>query len=97
MKKTLRFVGTFAEVGGKRLDRFGQVVEFDESITRDAVLGGVALIPADRFDEIGFTPEEISAFAMPVTHDAAPPEFLEKKLLAILAYEVEREAMKEKA
>jgi hypothetical protein len=91
----MRFAGSVAEVGGKRFDRFGQVVELPEDLIRDAMLGGVALVTPEDFEIAGFTPEELKNFSVPSTHERAPAEFVEKKKLVVAAYCDALEKLKE--
>ncbi len=46
---------------GIRLSRFGQRVELPEPIAEETKRpGGLPMIPADRFDELGFTEAELA-------------------------------------
>jgi hypothetical protein len=79
--KSYRFVGTLADVGGVRLDRFGQKVQLPAADAKHE--RGPAVIPEERFAEIGFTDEELEKYAYPGPRTDAPSEF-QKKLKAAL-------------
>lgn len=79
--KSYRFVGTLADVGGVRLDRFGQKVQLPAADAKHE--RGPAVIPEEEFERIGFTEEELTKFAFPGPRSEAPPEF-QKKINAAL-------------
>lgn len=66
------FVGASCVIHGvSELNRFGQRVvlsvdsESEAASVRSMVLGGACLIPASKFDEIGFTEEELRLYHSP--------------------------------
>jgi hypothetical protein len=83
---TFVFVGAFSEVlgAGIKLDRFGQRVELPPDLADETKLdGGLPCIPAESFDALGFTAEELRKYAKAATHENAPAEFLAKKKQAL--------------
>lgn len=90
-----RFLGTECSVldRGIKLDRFGQAVDVDEDLARIMILGNAAIIPEKDFQEIGFTAEELSRFALVWTHSEAPESFLAKKRAALIRYTEIRQAL----
>lgn len=84
---TYVFLGTYTEIyGHARLTDFGQRVDLPEEIAKDAIAGDCAMIPAEEFDAIGFTPDELRKFAKASSHGNAPAEFLEKKKQALVKF-----------
>ena len=84
--KSFVFLGAFSEVlgAGIKLTRFGQRVELPPDIAAETKRGGgLIAIPADRFDALGFTPDELQKFGPAATHANAPAEFLAKKRKAL--------------
>lgn len=76
-----RFIGAESEVGPHLLKRLGQEIELPADIAVD-VMTKCPLLPASEFAEIGFTPDELKAYATPGAQMSAPPEFHEKLTLA---------------
>lgn len=74
--KSYRFVGTLADVGGVRLDKFGQKIDLPAADAKHE--RGPAVIPAEKFEEIGFTEDELQKYAYPGPRSEAPKSFQEK-------------------
>lgn len=80
---TFVFCGSQSVIGGVvELKAFGQRVELEESIARDAIVGGCSLLPAEEFDAIGFTDAELKRFGDVHARASAPAEFVDKMRLA---------------
>lgn len=78
-----RFVGSYAEVSGQKLERFGQKVELDQAEGEFQVSRqNVALLPDALFTKAGFTDAELAAHPSTGVHSLAPPEFLKKRATA---------------
>jgi hypothetical protein len=56
------FVGSESDLDGKKLSRLGQKITLTDEVAKIAVLGCVALLPAETFEEIGFTEQELSLY-----------------------------------
>ena len=83
---TFVFLGAHSEVlgAGIKLTRFGERVELPPEIADETkVAGGLPCIPADQFDAIGFTADELRKYGPTAAHGSAPPEFLAKKVQAL--------------
>ena len=83
---TFVFLGAYSEVlgAGIKLTRFGQRVELPPDLADETkVAGGLPCIPAEQFDAIGFTAEELQKYWPAASHENAPPEFLAKKTQAL--------------
>ena len=83
---TFVFLGAYSEVlgAGIKLTRFGQRVDLPPDLADETkVAGGLPCIPAEQFDAIGFTPDELQKYWAAATHENAPPEFLGKKAQAL--------------
>lgn len=81
--KSYRFVGTQADIGGVRLSRFGQKIDLPAADAKHE--RGPAVIPAERFDEIGFTEEELAKYALSGPRSEAPKSFQDKLRAALEA------------
>ena len=93
----LRFIGTRLEVVGfNPLDQFGQAVTLPDPLGRELLepvpgfgvdQRSAPLLTEAEFESIGFTPDELKAYADIGTHADAPAAFLAKKkaALALLA------------
>lgn len=80
---TFVFCGSQSVIGGVvELKAFGQRVDLEEGIARDAIIGGCPLLPVEEFDAIGFTDAELKRFGDVHARAAAPAEFVEKARLA---------------
>ena len=83
-----RFVGTTCAIGDiAGLREFGEAVDLDATLAKD-IIGhprGAALLPEPTFAEIGFTADELAAYATPGSHADAPPAFQAKKSAALIA------------
>jgi hypothetical protein len=77
-----RFVGTRAEVGSVELELFGAKIDLSQEDADANRKGGLAIIPDDIFEEIGFTPEELRLYGMTGQQIGAPPDFLKRVELA---------------
>jgi hypothetical protein len=80
---TLKFIGTEAEIGGKKLTALGQEFDLPAAEAKDAILGAgaetgyagaVAALPADQFDALGFTDAELKRYAYPGARERAPED-----------------------
>ena len=83
---TFVFLGAYSEVlgAGIKLTRFGQRVDLPPEIADETkVAGGLPCIPAEQFDALGFTPDELRKYCPVAAHENAPPEFLAKKAQAL--------------
>ena len=78
-----RFIGTLAEFGGEKLEYFGQPVQLDEATAKHP--RGPAVIPAETFEAIGFSEEELNKYRLPGPRTEATPEFQAKYRAAIAA------------
>lgn len=82
-----RFVGSHSEMGDKKLTKFGQTIELSESEGPLAIgthnAPGPPLLPAEEFDAIGFTEQELSLYSDPYTHSVANEAFQAKKRKAL--------------
>jgi hypothetical protein len=76
------FVGTHSYVGTIELSRFGQRVELPDGVARTAIAGGCALLPAEEFETIGFTAEEVERHPYPGDWESAPAELIAKRCAA---------------
>jgi len=83
-----RFVGSYCEIdnGRIKLDRFGQRVELGDDVADTVIRGGGAILPEEDFERLGFTAEELAAYAYPGQQESAPEGFKEKRNAAHLAY-----------
>jgi hypothetical protein len=62
---TLRFIGTEADVHGKKLERFGQAIELDETAAAAAITSNIPILPDGDFARCQFTPKELERYAYP--------------------------------
>jgi hypothetical protein len=78
------------------LTKFGQTVNLPDEVADQAVLDGVSLLTPEEFSACGFTPDELSRWALPETHrdDVIDPAFFAKKKQAWLAVHAKREHLK---
>jgi hypothetical protein len=89
------FVGSECELGGTKLNRLGQQVTLADDVAKHAVLGGSQLLPADRFEQVGFTEQELSLYPYPGQQTTAPEVFktkLKAAWVAVAEYKNELEA-----
>ncbi len=56
------YVGSESDLDGKKLSRLGQKITLTDDVAKIAVLGGVALLPAEQFEALGFTEQELSLY-----------------------------------
>lgn len=79
--QTYRFVGTSANIFdyGGELSRFGQTVELEPAIAEHFIAHGVALLPSEIFDSIGFTDLELRTYFHVNVHGGADDAFLAKR------------------
>ena len=70
----LKFAGTEADFGNVKLNQFGQVFEVKASEVKELLLGAgpdagfagaINALPADQFDAIGFSDNELASIADP--------------------------------
>ncbi|MCC6591606.1 MAG: hypothetical protein IT168_33275 [Bryobacterales bacterium] len=73
--RKFRFVGTTAEIGDRRLTRLGEEVVLSAEDARQALDGGVALLPEAMFNSVGFTEQELSIYAWPGQRIDTPEAF----------------------
>ena len=64
-RQLFRFVGSECEIGGVRLDRFGQRVELDLDFAPVAIRGGAALLTQEQFHSLGFSEEDLKVWGSP--------------------------------
>jgi hypothetical protein len=80
------FLGGVSEVlgAGIKLTRFGQRIELPPEIAEETKKqGGIPAIPAEQFDALGFTPQELEKYGPAAAMANAPPEFWAKKRKAL--------------
>lgn len=88
---TYRFVGVSACIGSRELTQFGQKILLTDEQYATAVAGGAALISDEKFQEIGFTDDELRRYAFTGSWSRATSEFQEKRAAAVAAlYEIRR-------
>jgi hypothetical protein len=65
-----RFVGREVEIGGRRL-WFGEPITLSDTAAEDMIAGrsAVKLLPAEDFEKLKFTPEELSKYKTPTSRD----------------------------
>jgi hypothetical protein len=83
---TVVFLGAYSEVlgAGIKLTRFGQRVDLPPEIAEETKHPrGLPCIPAEDFDKIGFTADELKRYGVADSHANAPAEFLAKKQQAL--------------
>lgn len=80
-KKEYKYFGALTVIEETaKLDHLGQSVKLEESFARHiAEHGGACILPADTFDSIGFTSDEIQAFPTPADAYNAPEAFQHKR------------------
>lgn len=98
-----RFIGLESQIGVTKLNRFGQRFEVAEELFDDARKGGVALLDEDDFNNLEFSPREISIWGSPFIseHDMPADEveakeklaFFEKKRTAIDLFIAQRHTL----
>lgn len=77
-----RYVGgAEAEIwdSGFKFTKFGQLVEMPDDMAAIAKAGKISIIPAEEFDKLGFTPEDLKKFTRFESHRSAPIDFIEKR------------------
>jgi Na+/H+ antiporter NhaA len=85
--KNYIFVGLECEIHGVgRLSRFGQRITLSDEMAAHVAAGGGAIIPADTFEAIGFTADELAAYAIPAARNSAPDETKAKFKAAAVAF-----------
>lgn len=90
------FVGSYCEIDGGRikLERFGQRIELPDEVAETVVKGGGAILPEAKFQEIGFTEQELSLYAYPGQRAGAPEVFNQKVAAAHREFCLYREQVK---
>lgn len=68
------------------LDRLGQSVWLEPDVALDAARGGLAIIPAEDYNRIGFTAQEERDFSTPADVTKAPHEHHLKRDAALQAF-----------
>lgn len=95
MKTKYRFLGTASEIiGVASLKEFGQEVELDPAVAEPLIASdrGPMLIPSDRFEGIGFDPEDLKRYRYPGPRSEAPEQFQGKYRESLIAlHEYRRE------
>lgn len=66
-----RFVGTTLDIGDRRLTRLGEKITLDSDM-------GAPLITEEAFQSVGFTEDELKAYATPGQRAEMPSEFASK-------------------
>jgi hypothetical protein len=86
---TYRFLGLSTEIGEIKLTKFGQAIELPDELARQVIgsheSGGAAILPNTEFEELGFTEQELSLYASPISHGQANESFHGKKKKGLLA------------
>lgn len=82
MAKYIFVGGSDSMCGGTAMKSFGQAIELTEEQAEEAMRGGCALLPADQFNSIGFTPDELKKYPTAGYQINAPKPFLEKRQAA---------------
>jgi len=72
------FVGTYTEIGERRLTKFGEEILLSDEEARNAIAGGAPLVEASAFEKLGFTEQELVTYAYPGARIDAPESFIEK-------------------
>jgi hypothetical protein len=60
-----RFVGSAANVGPVKMERFGQAFNIDGALATQAIKAGVPLLTEQQFQELGFTAQQLKVWADP--------------------------------
>ena len=81
-----RFIGSLAEIGDIELREFGQPVELDDQLAKEAVAGNCAIIRDEEFQAIGFTADELRKHKYVGARQNAPAEFKRKFATALAAF-----------
>ena len=81
-----KFFGALTRIGETKLNRLGQVINLTDEDADQARRGGACILPAQLFDEIGFTEEELKKYPTPADSFNAPIEFKFKRDLALSLY-----------
>lgn len=84
--KTFVFLGSVSELpeAGIKLTRFGQRAELPDEIAEQIKhRRGLPCIPAEDFDALGFTAEELRKYNLWDKHENASPEFIAKRTQAL--------------
>jgi hypothetical protein len=77
---TYRFLGTYAEIGNLRMERFGERVEMPQAEAEAAVRDrDAALLPDAAFQKLGITDAELLQHYAVGLHSLAPAEFIKKR------------------
>lgn len=71
--------GSDSMCGGTAMKTFGQAIDLTQEQADQAMRGGCALLPADQFKALGFTPEELKKYPTAGFQSNAPKPFLEKR------------------
>lgn len=81
------FIGSHCEIDNRiELNRLGQKVCLSPEVASIVIAGGGAILPEHIWEQLSFTPEELSDYAFPGQRATAPAAFLEKYQAALTAY-----------
>lgn len=95
---TYRFLGTYAEIGNLRMERFGERVEMPKAEAEAAVRDrDAALIPDDAFAKLGITDAELLQHYTVGLHSLAPADFIKKRDAAWAALRAYRDKLQNTA
>jgi len=89
-----RFIGTEGQIAGRKLTRFGEVVELSEADATAAICGNFPVIPDAEFQACGFTDAELSEYAYPGPRTECSEDFAAKWKAARVALHEIRERLK---
>lgn len=89
-----RFIGIEGEIAGRKLTRFGEMVELSEAESAGAIKGNFPILPDAEFQACGFTDVELSEYAYPGPRTECSEEFAAKWKAARVALHEIRERLK---
>ena len=78
-----KFVGVRTTIGDVTLDEMGARIMLSKDEARNAVDGGAAIVPADKFEAVGFTPDELERYKYTGSRSSAPDSFHAKLRAAV--------------
>lgn len=72
------YVGTVCQVGDRQFTSVGQKIELPEKEFLEIVRGGAVFVPEADFDKLGFTQQEITAYAADRYFGKLPDDYVAK-------------------
>lgn len=95
---TYRFLGSYAEIGNVRMERFGERIEMPQAEAEAAVRDrDAALLPDADFQKLGITDAELLQHYAVGLHSLAPAEFVAKRDAAWSALRAYRDKLQKTA